>query len=313
MSARLNEVKSDIQIIPTPCALGAEVRCGDLRRLDPGLYPALRQAWLDHLVLLFRGQSFAAQDLINFAKIFGEIDRAAPDAEMPAGQKPRFDPHISVVSNIVENGTPLGSLGTGEVVWHSDHSYHAIPLAASVLYAVEVPPAAGRTGFINMYQTLETLPAEVRARVEGKSIKNDGTYNSAGAIRRGLSPVIDVRDAPGASHPAIRTHPDTRYNALYLGRRPNAYINGMNVDESECLLNYLWGHATSLAPWYNEWRQGDVVIWDNRCVMHRREPFDPAHRRLMYRAQTRGTKPAYDPEARSGRHPRSINAARWPD
>jgi taurine dioxygenase len=306
MSAQLIEVRDGVEIIPTLFDLGAEIRCGDLRRLDPGLKPVLQKAWQDHLVLLFRGQSFGAQDLIDFAKIFGEIDRAAPDSEMPSGQKPRFDPHISVVSNIVENGTPLGSLGTGEVVWHSDHSYHEVPLAASVLFAVEVPPKAGRTGFINMYQALEALPADVRARIEGKTIKNDGTYNSAGVIRRGLSPVIDVRDAPGASHPAIRTHPDSNYNALYLGRRPNAYINGMDVDESESLLNYLWGHATSMRPWYNEWRQGDVVIWDNRCVMHRREPFDPVHRRLMHRAQTRGTRPTYSAGANNARHPRSV-------
>jgi taurine dioxygenase len=305
MSALIAVENSAVEVIPTPFALGAEVRCGDLRSVGEDAKKLLRQAWLDHLVLLFRGQSFTPQDLINFAKIFGEIDRAAPDSEMPAGQKPRFDPHISVVSNVVENGVPLGSLGNGEVVWHSDHSYHEVPLAASVLFAVEVPPHAGRTGFINMYRALETLPADVRGRIEGRSIKNDATYNSAGAIRRGLSPVIDVRDAPGASHPAIRTHPDTKHNALYLGRRPNAYINGIDVDDSECLLNYLWGHATSQRPWFNEWKQGDVVIWDNRCVMHRREPFDPSHRRVMYRAQTRGTKPMFAADALTTPHPRS--------
>lgn len=305
MSARADVVDCAVEVIPTRFALGAEVRCGDLRKADESVKAALRQAWLDHLVLVIRGQSFKPQDLIDFAKIFGDIDRAAPDTEMPEGQKPRFDPHISVVSNVVEDGVAMGSLGNGEVVWHTDHSYHEVPLAASVLFAVEVPPAAGRTGFINMYRALETLPADVRQKIEGRTIKNDATYNSAGQIRRGLSPVIDVRKAPGASHPAIRTHPDTKHNALYLGRRPNAYVNGMDVDESECLLNYLWGHATSQRPWFNEWKQGDVVIWDNRCVMHRREPFDPAHRRIMFRAQTKGTKPAYDPNAAAAPHPRS--------
>lgn len=305
MSAHADLVKSEVEIIPTKFALGAEVRCGDLKNISEEIKLVLREAWLDHLVLLFRGQSFAAQELVNFAKIFGDIDRAAPDSEMPAGQKPRFDPHISIVSNVVENGMPLGSLGDGEVVWHTDHSYHEIPLAASVLFAVEVPPVAGRTGFINMYQALEKLPAGVREKLEGRTIKNDATYNSAGHIRRGMSPVVDVRKAPGASHPAVRTHPDTKHNALYLGRRPNAYINGMDVDESECLLNFLWGHASSQRPWFNEWQKGDVVIWDNRCVMHRREPFDPSHRRIMHRAQTRGTKPVFDQNASIKLHPRS--------
>ena len=305
MNTVADNVQSSLKIIPTRFALGAEVRCGDLRKVDAQTQRLLRQAWLDHLVLVFRGQSMTPQDLVNFAKMFGDIDRAAPDSEMPAGQKPRFDPHISVVSNVVEDGVLLGSLGNGEVVWHTDHSYHEVPLAASVLFAVEVPPAAGRTGFVNMYQALEKLPVDIREKINGRTIKNDSTYNSAGQIRRGMSPVIDVRKAPGASHPAVRTHPDTGHNALYLGRRPNAYINGMDVDESECLLNFLWGHASSQRPWFNEWQAGDVVIWDNRCVMHRREPFDPAHRRIMYRAQTRGTKPALDPTAHGGPHPRS--------
>ena len=305
MSVQAEVVNFMIEVVPTPFPLGAEVRCGDIRKLDDAARKVLRKAWLEHLVLLFRGQTFTPQDLVNFAKTFGDIDRAAPDSEMPEGQKPRFDPHISVVSNVVENGVRMGSLGDGEVVWHTDHSYHPIPLAASVLYAVEVPPAAGRTGFINMYQALETLPADIRKKIQGRTIKHDSTYNSAGQIRRGLSPVIDVRKGPGAIHPAIRTHPDTKHNALYLGRRPNAYINGMDVDESESLLNFLWGHATSQRPWFNEWKVGDVVIWDNRCVMHRREPFDPSHRRIMYRAQTKGTSPVLEMNASDKPHPRS--------
>jgi len=310
MSALAKVVNSSVEVIPTRFPLGAEVRCGDLRNVEEDTRRVLMQAWHDHLVLLFRGQSFVPQDLVNFAKIFGEIDRAAPDSEMPAGQKPRFDPHISVVSNVVEGGVRLGSLGDGEVVWHTDHSYHEVPLAGSALFAFEVPPAAGRTGFINMYQALETLPAAVREKIGGRTIKNDSTYNSAGQIRRGMSPVIDVRKGPGVNHPAIRTHPGTKHNALYLGRRPNAYINGMDVDESDALLNFLWGHATSQSPWYNEWKAGDVVIWDNRCVMHRREPFDPSHRRIMYRAQTRGTKPVLEADASATSHPRSQLSAK---
>lgn len=140
MRAQAEVANSTIDVIPMPFPLGAEVRCGDLRKIDEAR-KVLRKAWLEHLVLLFRGQTFTPQDLVNFAKTFGDIDRAAPDSEMPEGQKPRFDPHISVVSNVVENGVRMGSLGDGEVVWHTDHSYHEIPLAASVLYAVEVPPA----------------------------------------------------------------------------------------------------------------------------------------------------------------------------
>jgi taurine dioxygenase len=156
-----------------------------------------------------------------------------------------------------------------------------------------------------MYQAYESLPAAVAARVKTLRIKNDATYNSAGQIRRGLSPVTDVTASPGVLHPAVRTHPETHYNALYLGRRPNAYVQGLPVPESESLLDTLWRHATSLPPWFHAWKVGDIVVWDNRCVMHRREPFDPAARRLLQRAQCKGTRPAISAEAIPPPHPRS--------
>jgi taurine dioxygenase len=214
-----------------------------------------------------------------------------------------------MVSNVRQDGMPIGTLGDGEVVWHSDMSYHEEPISASMLYAVEVPPAGGRTGFVNMYQALDTLPPHLSERVKSMRIKNDATYNSAGQIRRGMVPVKDVTRSPGVTHPAVRTHPETLYNALYLGRRPHAYIHGLSVEESEAVLDELWAHATALPAWFHEWRVGDVVIWDNRCVMHRREPFDPNARRLLQRAQCKGTRPVLLPDARPGPHPRG--AGKW--
>lgn len=296
----------EIRRLPQP--LGAEVIVDDLRTIDGDARRAIRQAWLDNLVLLVRGQTLAPADLLGFVEGFGTIAQAASIAEMPAGQKDRFDPRISIVSNIRENGVAIGSLGDGELFWHSDHSYHPVPIAASALIAVEIPPAGGETGFINMYQALETLPAALQARLRGLTIKHDGTYNSAGQIRRGLSPVTDVRASPGVNHPAVRTHPETGQDALYLGRRPHAYVNDLPVDESEGLLNLLWDHIANLPAWYHEWRVGDVVIWDNRCAMHRRKAFDSQSRRLLHRAQTKGTAPALAPQAAAMRHPRSLAA-----
>jgi taurine dioxygenase len=176
---------------------------------------------------------------------------------------------------------------------------------ASMLFGVEIPPAGGRTGFLNMYQALETLPLELQERLKSLTIKNDATYNSAGQIRRGMSPVTDVTKSPGVTHPAVRTNPETGFDALYLGRRPHAYVNGLTVEESEGLLDQWWAHATSLPAWYHEWRVGDVVVWDNRCVMHRREPFDPSTRRFLHRAQTRGLRPERLDTASRLPHPRS--------
>jgi taurine dioxygenase len=156
-----------------------------------------------------------------------------------------------------------------------------------------------------MYQAYESLPSHLAEGIESLRIKNDATYNSAGQIRRGMSAVTDVRSSPGVVHPAVRTHPETRHNALYLGRRPNAYVQGLPVAESEALLDALWQHATSLPAWFHNWKVGDIVIWDNRCVMHRRQPFDSDARRLLQRAQCKGTRPAISAEAARTPHPRS--------
>ena len=299
--------QNNVEIEPWPAVLGAEVRCGDVRNMDDATKGVVYQAWLDHLVLAFRDQDLSNDELVAFARCFGENHEATPIHMMPEGMKARANPHVGVVSNVVENGVPIGTLGHGEAAWHSDHSYKEEPLKASLLHAREIPHKGGETGFANMYLALETLPQALRARIAGLTIKHDMTYNSAGEIHRGLKPVTDVRDAPGASHPIVRTHPETGHNALYLGRRPNAYVNGLSVEESEALLDALWSHATQPQfTWHHTWRVGDVLVWDNRCAMHHRNPFDPKSRRIMHRTTVKGTRPYESPDAaRLPPHPRA--------
>jgi taurine dioxygenase len=143
-----------------------------------------------------------------------------------------------------------------------------------------------------MYLAYETLPEEVQRQVGGRFCRHDASRNSAGELRRGFTEVNDPRQAPGADHPIIRTHPVTGRKAIFLGRRRNAYIQGLQLEESEQLLDALWTHATrSELTWYQQWRVGDLVLWDNRCVMHRRDEFDPNTRRLMHRSQIKGDRP----------------------
>ena len=287
-----------IDVVPTGAALGAEVRCGDARALDEAAYAGIRRAVLDHLVIVIRGQTLADPELITF----GALD-FAPLART-GNEKARPHPEIIVVSNVLENGVPIGVLRDAEVVWHSDNSYRDKPLSYSALYALEVPPTGGNTGFANMYRALETLPADLKARIAGRTLKHDMTYNSAGDLREGFQHVADVRDAPGPLHPIGRTHPDTGCDALYVGRRPTAYIDGLSVEESEALLEALWAHATRPEyTWHHVWRPGDILMWDNRCVMHRRDPFDGGYNRIMHRVQCAGEKPV----PASGRlgHPRA--------
>jgi taurine dioxygenase len=275
------------QVVPTRAALAAEVRGVDLRRIDDTDFAAIHRAWLDHLVLLFRGQHLDDDDLIAFSRRFGELD-LAPIQENGR----RFvdgHPEIYVVSNVIENGVAIGSLGAGEAVWHTDMSYLDDPPKASMLYAIEVPPAGGNTGFTNMYRAYEGLPEALKRRIGGLRLKHDGTYNSGGYVRQGIVATDDPVASPGTYHPIVCTHPETGRQCLYLGRRRNAYIEGLPLAESEALLDELWHYATrEELSWYNAWRVGDLVLWDNRCTMHRRDPFDATSRRIMHRTQMKG-------------------------
>lgn len=291
-----------IEVKPTGAALGADIEGVDLaRELSLDAVDAIKQAWADHLVLRFRGQRLDDDQLMRFSTHFGELDWApviaasrvripGEDRYVESAEEGRR--YISVISNIVENGKAIGALGAYESIWHTDMSYNPEPPCASALYALEVPPSGGDTGFANMYVAYETMPDGLRQQVEGRLCRHDSTYNSAGELRRGFSEVTDPRKAPGADHPIIRTHPVTGRRALFLGRRRNAYILGLDLEDSDRLLDALWAHAARPElTWYQQWRIGDLVLWDNRCVMHRRDEFDPNSRRLMHRSQIKGDRP----------------------
>ncbi|MBV9736234.1 MAG: TauD/TfdA family dioxygenase [Acidisphaera sp.] len=279
----------DIQRNP---GVGAEVRGVDLRRVDDALFAAIHRAWVDHAVLLFRGQTLSDDELIAFSRRLGPLD-FAPVQE--AGR--RFvegHPELYVVSNVMVNGEPIGSLGAGEAVWHTDMSYLDDPPKASLLYALEVPPEGGDTWFCDMYAAYETLPEDLRRRVDGLRLKHDGTYNSGGYVRQGVEATDDPRRSPGAVHSVVCTHPESGRRALYLGRRRNAWLVDLDLEESETLLDALWAHiARPELAYRHRWRVGDLVLWDNRCTMHRRDPFDAASRRVMHRTQVKGeSRPA---------------------
>jgi taurine dioxygenase len=277
-----------IEVLPFKAQLGAEVRCGDIRALDDDAFKVVHRAFLDHLVLLIRGQQLNDDELVAFGRRFGEPTAAAP---VHVGQKPRERPEIAIISNVIENGVAIGGLGDGEAVWHSDSSFNAVPPSLSILHSLEIPPpgSGGDTSFGNMYRALETLPPALLKRIAGKTIKADLRYTSGGQLRPGYTGKEDIRTAPGPSHPIIRKHEETGHHALYLGRRPYSYLNGLSLTESEALLDEVWAHATKPEfTWTHQWQLGDVLIWDNRCAMHRRDAFDPKSRRIMHRTQCKG-------------------------
>ncbi|TMK03116.1 MAG: TauD/TfdA family dioxygenase [Alphaproteobacteria bacterium] len=276
-----------IEVIPSGRALGVEVRGIDLTKLGDAAFARLIQVWHQYSVVLIRNQRLSDQELIAFSRRLGDLDWA-PIQE--TGR--RFVeglPEIYIVSNVKVNGEPIGSLGDGEAVWHTDMSYLEVPPKASILYSLEVPPLGGNTSFCTMYGIYEALPQTLKDRIAGLKIKHDGTYNSGGYVRQGVTPTDDPRTSPGAVHPLVCTHPDTGWRMLYLGRRRNAYLVGLELAESDALLDELWSFVDRPEfAWEHVWRVGDLVLWDNRCTMHRRDAFDPSSRRVMHRTQVKG-------------------------
>lgn len=275
-------------IRPMDAALGAVVENVDLSRpLDKAGFGVIRRALDTHLVLLFRGQSLSDQNLVDFSRLFGELD---PPAANPYGETlHKVHPEINVISNVRVDGKPIGNLGAGEAVWHADMTYLDNPPKAAVLYSLEIPDAGGATYFANMFAAYEALDDDMKRWIEGKVAIHDAAHNSAGMLRKGYTEVEDVRETPGARHPLVRTQPETGRKALFLGRRPRSYVPGLSVEESDALLDALWAHAAQERfAIRHDWRIGDALMWSNLWVLHRRDAFDDGARRVMHRTQIRG-------------------------
>jgi taurine dioxygenase len=269
-------------------SIGAEIRGIDLAQsLAQADVDAIVDVWKKRLVICAPGQRLSDPQLLSFSQYFGDLDPPGPN---PYGEPfNKAFPEINVISNVIENGRPMGNLGAGEAVWHADMTYIDIPPKAGILYALEVPPTGGNTYFADMRAAYETLPLELKKAVDGKIAIHDASKNSAGLLRKGYREVKDVRETVGARHPLVRTDPETGRRALFLGRRPNSYVVGTAVAESEALLDALWKHATR--PRYavcHEWQVGDLLMWNNLAVLHRRDPFDASFRRVMHRTQIKG-------------------------
>ena len=275
-----------MKISPTGAALGADVWDIQLDRLDNTTVQEIYQAWLDHNgVLRFPCQDLNDDNFLEFAARFGELDLAPINAN-GGYWKPKY-PELAVISNVVQNGKPVGSLGSYESKWHTDMSYNESPPKASILYAIELPLEGGDTGFASTAAAYDALSEEMKERIAGLTCKHDSSHTSVGQVRKGFQKTYQKReDTPGAVHPLVAEHPETGRKVIYLGRRARAYICELEKFESDALLDDLFAHITRPQfTWTQKWRLGDVVIWDNRCTLHRRDALDPNERRLLHRAQ----------------------------
>ena len=268
---------------PLSPALGLEILGVDLSRpITPALAKQLEAAWHDGLVILLRNQSLTEQDQVCFAECFG-----TPAKTLNVHNTGKH-PSVMLISNIREDGKPIGALPDGEMHFHTDQCYVETPAKASMLYAIEVPSVGGNTLFANAYAAYEALPADVKRRLDGCKALNAYDYANA-SVKRGTRLGEGV---PHYSHPVVRTHPATGRKALYVNRLMTLSIEGMPEAESEDLLNFLFEHQEQPRFVYEHiWRVGDILMWDNRCTLHARTDFSDKERRLMRRVAILGEKP----------------------
>jgi taurine dioxygenase len=276
----------DLKVLPLG-VFGAEVKGIALAHATKMEIEAIKNVWYRHDVLVFRNQQLTDDALLSFSRHFGALD--SPPNQGAGRKSPPGYPEVYIVSNVLdEQGEPIGALGDGEAAWHTDMSYAAQPPDASILYSLEIPAQGGNTWFSSMKAALAKMPKPLLERIRNLDIKHDGTYDSGGFVRKGLTPSNDSRTSVGTAHPVVIEHPVSGELALYLGRRRNAYVMGLELAESERLLEEIWSFVES-ALYQHQWALGDLVLWDNRTTMHRRDAFDPKARRVMHRTQIKGS------------------------
>jgi taurine dioxygenase len=274
-----------MKVTPIGSVVAAEVEGVDLSALRDDDFEILYRAWVEFGVLRIRGQELDDPQLEAFSARFGPLEKI-PLRLTPEQEKRIPSLYVVPLSNISVDGRPIGGLGNSEANWHSDMTYEEIPPPASILLGVEIPAEGGNTQFACQHAALEAMPRELRERLPGIAIKHDASHTSIGELRPGFDDIDDPRHVPGAIHPVIRRHEESGRDALYLGRREFAYVVGMELAESEALLDELWCHAALPENVFTqEWNVGDVIIWDNRRVLHRRDEFPNHMRRMMRRCQ----------------------------
>jgi alpha-ketoglutarate-dependent taurine dioxygenase len=279
-----------VQAIPDNTGICADIEGYDFT--DADAIRDIRRIWLAHGVVRFKQAKISDLEQINFSRYFGDF--VIHPKQKEEGAHPTF-PEILVISNVMKDGKPKGALGNNEATWHTDTWFYERPPAAAILRAVQVPKTGGQTCFLSTYHACETLPDDLKQAVEGRSLFHQNTYDKTGRLRYGRAEPKskDFREWSGVIHPIVRTHGETGRKCLYIGGTSHrTWIVGMPLDESNELIARLWEHVTSTdRVFVQDWDEGDIVIWDNRCTMHRRDALDPNGIRIMHRTTALGERP----------------------
>jgi taurine dioxygenase len=282
-------VQTALDVVPLSLHIGAEIRGLDLRdTADVDTIRRLHRAWLDHSVLLFRGQKLEQEDLLRVTEYFGRVGALGrPPKFFPKGYS-RLLPNIMMISNIRENGETIGGLPDGEMNFHHDMIHHEMPHNGTLLYSLEIPTFGGDTLFASGYAAYDTLDPVIKSKLEGRRALHFYNYGSTIRGKGGIGATAQ------AVHPVFRTHEETGRKAIYVNRLMTQEIEGLPQEESDALLEALFDHSEKTEFVYRHvWKVGDLLLWDNRCSTHARDDFPADQRRLMLRTTVQGTQRPY--------------------
>lgn len=275
---------------PLSALIGAEVRGVDLETLDNAGFDAVNALFLRHQLLVFKDQGLSPEGQLRFSRRLGELDIHV----LAQYNHPEY-PEIFVLSNEVKNGVPAG-IADGGSYWHSDFAFRECPAKATILNARLIPPEGGNTLFVNMYQAYEDLDEATKSLVAGLRAVHRYRRKNARADEgtRVTMDASQLAGTPDVEHPIVRTHPETGRKALYVHPGMTAEVSGWGEAESQELLDRLFAHCTQEKYQYAlQWSPGDVVMWDNRCVMHKAttRELPAAMRRTIHRTTVMGERP----------------------
>lgn len=285
-----------LKVVPSGAVLGADIEGFDFTALDPAQVAAFRTAWLQHGVVRFRHCGITDEQQLKFTAELGEFVKHPRQLRGEEGAHELYE-EILVIGNGRRDGKIFGTMGNAEARWHSDTFIKVEPPAAALLRAVKLPGSGGNTYFTNMYMVYEGLPKDLKRILDGRLIQLDTVWNSPNRLRAGCTApeTDDFRLWPAIRHPIVRTHGETGRNCLYLGAiAPSAWIVGLPLDENRAILDDLYARiARPEYHWMQVWEQGDMIVWDNRCTMHRRDSWAAEEERVMHRTTTKGEKPHF--------------------
>ena len=282
-----------LDIRPLHPRFGAEIRGVDVRRVDDATFAEIVAAFDEHSVLLFRGQSIGDEEQIVFSRRFGPLETSLRTITSLAKVAPEVSnlANVDAEDRLIPAGDKRNLFNAGNQMWHSDSSFKRVPAHASLLSAREVPPRGGETEFASMRVAYAALPEATQRFLEGKVAIHSFVY-SRGLIDDGLLPPEHAAQVPPVPQALVRANPRHGRKAFYVGSHA-CEIVGMPTGEARALLRDLLERATKPALVYTHgWRPGDLVMWDNRCVLHRGRPWDESvYRRVMHRTTVAGQQP----------------------